>query len=358
MSALSSNLIAQSTELTFPAIVQYSYGEPGDVLRLIDLPKSNLRLGPDDALIRVLKRPIHPGDLHMIRASPKSGVATPIAEGATRGPGFEGVGVVEEIGAAEQAKSRFSVGQRVAFFSGSARAWASHVKVPASALVALPDDISDSVAAQLLINSITAKVALRAGHRALPADVTLPVNIVQSAAGSSVMRLITAFAIELGVRPIRLVRSKAGIAKLLEQHPDVPAIATDQENWKVQVRKVLEKNPVYVAMDAVGGSLVGDLGSLLQNGGTVVNFGWLDDANADLSSFAPRGLSFKGINLGAWFSEFNATEKEEHIRSALTLAQRSPELFEVAAEYPLSEYREAIEHVTRPGKSGTVLLTD
>jgi hypothetical protein len=50
-------------------------------------------------------------------------------------------------------------------------------------------------------------------------------------------------------------------------------------------------------------------------------------------------------------------ERAEDVAFTARLAESAPELFEVAARYDLADFAKAIDHVRRPGKSGTVLLT-
>jgi hypothetical protein len=40
----------------------------------------------------------------------------------------------------------------------------------------------------------------------------------------------------------------------------------------------------------------------------------------------------------------------------LNLATNHPQLFEVAHEYEFDDFQRAIQHVSRPGKTGVVLL--
>jgi len=49
-------------------------------------------------------------------------------------------------------------------------------------------------------------------------------------------------------------------------------------------------------------------------------------------------------------------EKRKDFELALSLATNHPELFEVAHEYGLSIFKEPFQHVSRPGKTGIVLL--
>lgn len=241
------------------------------------------------------------------------------------------------------------------FFSGTARSWAEYARVSVESLVPVPDDVDDATAAQLLINTMTAQVVLRTGHFALPIP-QLPVTVIQNAAGSAVMRIITALGLKIGLTLIRLVRSDESAVQLARSLPGGTVISTQQAGWQDKVRAAAGTDPIYVAFDAVGGSQMSELATLLMDGGTIVNFGWLGDGAPDLSNFAPRRLTFRGIIFSEWFS-LPQEEREKFRSSAIELARTVPEAFPVAAEYPLANFREAIDHATRPSKSGIVLLT-
>ena len=57
----------------FIAIEHSEYGNPTSVLRLVERPMSEVEPGPNDALVRVSKRPIHPGDLLIIAGDKRGG---------------------------------------------------------------------------------------------------------------------------------------------------------------------------------------------------------------------------------------------------------------------------------------------
>ena len=78
----------------FRAIVQSEYGAPEKVLRIAKRQLKSEELGVDDALIKVIARPIHPGDIQILSALPQGGPVVPIPEGTVRVPGFEGVGTI------------------------------------------------------------------------------------------------------------------------------------------------------------------------------------------------------------------------------------------------------------------------
>jgi NADPH:quinone reductase-like Zn-dependent oxidoreductase len=230
------------------------------------------------------------------------------------------------------------------------------VVVPASAVFAVPDSISDDVAAQLLINSITALEMLRTGHDSLPRDAGLSPFVLITAAASSVNRLVAGIALGLGVRPILLVRSEEGAVKLRAKSSNVPVISTAANNWKDKIASELDGTPLYCAFDAVGGVFLNDIASVLSDGATIVSVGWQGEGTPDLSMFAPRGLAIKGVSLGRWGINNDSEQRAKHVETAIKLGVTSPQLFEVEAQYNLSDFQLAIDHVFRPGKSGVVIL--
>ena len=337
----------------YVAITHDVYGEPGDVLSISRKTLASLEHVSENVLVRVTKTPIHPGDLHMVRNLPNGGAQPAIK--SFRVPGFEGVGVIERIGSQANAKNKLRVGQRVSFFYGSASAWASYVSVPASALIAVPDDVPDAIAAQMLINTVTAKIVLRAGHNAMPTDHQGPVSILQTAAGSAVGLLISRLALDLGVTPVRLVRYRQRAVSLLKTLPGSPVIATEDADWKAQVRAALGEVPLRVAIDSVGGSFLDEITPLLAHGGAIISFGWLGDGQPDLSGFAPNELSLRGAAISGW-GKSSIEVRASDLQAAVHLAQKTPELFPVAAEYAFDDFQNAIKHVGN-SKVGTVLLS-
>jgi NADPH2:quinone reductase len=156
----------------FRAIVQSEYGAPEKVLRIAKRQFKSEEFGTDDVLVRVTARPIHPGDIQVLRALPQGGAVEPIPEGTLRIPGLEGVGTILRLGTNPEVAKRFSEGQRVAFFP-TMGSWTECVVVGYNSLSPVPDEISDQIAAQMLINTITASVLLKAGGNSLKAPTSL-----------------------------------------------------------------------------------------------------------------------------------------------------------------------------------------
>ncbi len=226
------------------SIVHRELGDPAQVLRLEQTPVP--ALGPKQILVRTSYAPIHPGDLLGVKGSPAAG--TPPAIGSDgRVPGFEGAGVVTEVGRGVDPASGIKPGARVAFFPAGST-WSEQVVVPAGSIVLLPEDVSDVVGAQMLINTVTALTALRAAHDSLPLDAREDVVVIVTAAGSAVGRLIVKLLMERGVFPIRLVRSEAGAAALANLFPGSPVFATETDGWTERVRAAAGGRPIHVAI--------------------------------------------------------------------------------------------------------------
>jgi hypothetical protein len=55
----------------FRAIVQTEYGAPEKILRIANRQLKCEELGADDVLVKVIARPIHPGDIQILSALPQ-----------------------------------------------------------------------------------------------------------------------------------------------------------------------------------------------------------------------------------------------------------------------------------------------
>src|SRR6266481_3320912 len=339
----------------FKAIVQTEYGAPEKVLKIAKRRLKSDKLGAQETLLKVITRPIHVGDVHIVEALPQGGPIAPIPEGTLRTPGFEGVGTIVRLGTGTNAAKRFFEGQRVAFFPANG-SWAEYVIVNQNSLLALPNEVADQIAGQMLINTITASFLLRTGHNSLRPPITPPVFILQNAAASGVGRLLTQIAFDRGVRPIRLVRSQQSAEKLNSDLPGVSIISTSDSNWKKQVSDALEGHKLEVAFDALGGKAIDDLAEVVDDGATVINFGSLEsNTGTNIFSLASNNVALRSIHIGSWF-RLSESEKQKDFELALNLAKNHPALFQVAHEFEFDDFQKAIRHVFTAGKAGIVLL--
>jgi NADPH:quinone reductase-like Zn-dependent oxidoreductase len=141
-------------------------------------------------------------------------------------------------------------GTRVAFFPGRA-AWSEHALVSADFVTAIPDTISDEIAAQLHVNPLTTALLRRAVIRAG----VQPGNdvVVLTAAGSAVAKLVIATLGRMGIDAIGVVRSDSGAAELSALVPGLPVISTQSEGWQERLTAVAANRPIKAVLDPVGG---------------------------------------------------------------------------------------------------------
>jgi NADPH:quinone reductase-like Zn-dependent oxidoreductase len=262
---------------------------------------------------------------------------------------------VSEVGAKVDPALGLKQGLRVAFFPASG-AWSDEAVVPASSVVPLPDSIPDEVGAQMMINTVTALIVIRAAHDSLPPDARTGVVTLLTGAGSAVGRLIGKVLTERAVKVVRLVRSEVSAARLTSVLPGSPVFATEVAGWKDRVRAAAEGAKIHVAIDSVGGRLLGDVADLLaERTGTVINFGSLGGETSDIRLFSPRSLTLKGVVLGSWMQQ-PPEQRKADIALAQRLALKPGTLFEVAERYSPSRIADAVTHVSQAGRAGVVLI--
>lgn len=153
------------------AIVHHEFGPPGEVLKTEprDIPDP----GKDEVLVRVLLRPIHPGDIASIIGPGVGPTAGPHV------PGLEGMGVVTRCG--DHIDPALE-GERIAFFPVDG-AWSDFLVIPAALCVRVPDGVPDDLASLALINSIAVRLLMTEVDAAWKGE---PAPFVQTAAGSAV----------------------------------------------------------------------------------------------------------------------------------------------------------------------------
>ncbi|MEU6546756.1 zinc-binding dehydrogenase [Streptomyces sp. NPDC046859] len=329
-------------------LVHTRQGDPAQVLTLREDPDPPPRPGAGQVLVRLLVRPVHPGDLIGVEGLP--GLPEQ-RRPEVRTPGVEGMGVVESVGPDVRA---LRPGQRVAVFPAPGT-WADLVVVAAERAVPVPDGVSDETAALMLVNPLTLLMLYRAVENALRQRKG---PVLQTAAGSSIGRLVSAAAVRHDLPLVNLVRSASGARTMRSLYPTLPVITTSDGDWREQVRRLTGGQDVQVVLDCVGGAMTQDLVALLADGGTLITYGRLGPGTTTLEQLplGQRGLTIRGVTVWHW-THRTPEERAQDIAFALELAQSTPELFEVAARYDLADFKAAVEHARRPGKRGTVLLT-
>lgn len=332
------------------AIVFTRFGEPEKVLDLTTLPDPTPP-GPGEVVVRVTKRQLHPGNLMMVRG--KFNIPLP-ADGFLI-PGADGVGIVEAVGQGVDS-SGLKPGMRV-IFNPSPGAWAERLTVRAEFVTSIPDDLPDSIAAQMLPNAVIALMLLRAAQRAVP-DAGRKIPILLNAAGSSVARFLIIAARRRGLKVVGAVRSIKGAKVLSARFPDMPVVSTDDPDWLEHVRHAAGEQPLQVIMDPVAGAMVSNFVPLLGDGGALLLYGAMSpDPITYPFSGVPREIMLRGVSSSRWVQNTSAEQRREDVAEAIEIGRTAPEQFEVEADYDLAGFANAIEHIERANRNGAVLLS-
>jgi NADPH:quinone reductase len=316
-------------------------GSPAEVLRLeeVDLPAP----GPGQVRVRMLKAPVNPSDLLFIRGK----YAIPPQLPAT--PGFEGVGVVEAIGSG--LLPRLLSGRRVAVLGSLTGTWASHTIVSARQVVPVSGRLSDEQAAMFFVNPATAWLLTR-----VVLNLRLGETLVQSAAASSVGRMVIRLGQRYGFDTINIVRREEQ-AESLRAMGAQRVLVSEGPGLSPLLRTLLPEG-VLKAIDPVGGVVASELASCLGERGELVLYGTLSDAPLSIS---PRdlltvGATLRGFWLGQWMKGQSLLGKLRIVRNVSRLVADGTLATVPGPQFPLSQIAQAVTAAEQTNRAGKVLL--
>ena len=315
-----------------------------DVLQIVELPVEAPRRG--QLRVRVLAAGVGATDVAML------GGNYPFAPKIPFVPGYEVAGTVDAIG---EGVTGFEFGQRVAALTvyGS---FAEFLVREAEHFLPVPDEVSDSDAAAVILNYGTAwqmihRVAkVRAGQTAL----------VTGAAGG-----VGTAALQL----LRLAGVKTYGAASEKKHAlvrSLGAIPIDYRNGRLdRLVRALEPGGVDYVFDAVGGANIGPCIGALRRGGLIVGFGFLG-APGILPKIAMFFNLFVGARLRGRRGDFYGISAL-YRKDPRPLREDLPKIFALLAEkkidplvtrtFSLLDARQAIELVASGSVEGKIVLT-
>ena len=323
--------------------VQYAeFGHPPQVLHAVDLADD--RPGAGEVLVTVEATPIHPSDL--LTVSGEYGLQPELPTV----PGQEGVGRIAELG---EGVSGFATGDLVLLPLGCGT-WRSQLRLPATALIPLPDTVDPVQASLMSINPLTAKLLLSEIVALQPGD-----WVIQNAANSSVGHYLVALAKQRGIKTINLVRRGGGIDRHIRELGGTEVIVDKGQDLSLDIHSITGGDPVRLAIDAVGGSATSLLASCLSPGGSLVNYGAL---SGDPCSIHPGQLIFRDIRMqGFWLVNWLRDTPAEQVKA--TLAELGEQIVtgrlqaEIGGSYPLERIKEAARHAMQDSRDGKIILT-
>jgi NADPH2:quinone reductase len=264
------------------------------------------------------------------------------------GIGSEGAGVVEEVG---PGVTDLEPGDRVAYGNGPSGAYSEARVMPADRLVVLPDGISDSQAAAMMLKGMTTEYLIRKIYKVGKGDV-----ILFHAAAGGVGLIACQWAKALGATVIGTVGSdeKAALAKAHGcDHP----IVTTREDFVERVKELTNGEKVPVVYDSIGKDTFFKSLDCLRPLGMMVLFGQSSGpvGPVDLGIFVQKGSLF-----------FTRPSLNNYAAKRADMAAMAKDLFEVVLSgqvkiqinqtYPLKEAAQAHRDLESRKTTGSTVL--
>lgn len=178
--------------------------------------------------------------------------------------GFEGVGIVECVGAAV---SDFAIGDRVAYGIPPLGSYSELRNYPAARLLHLPDGLEDKQVAALLMKGMTAHYLLHRTYKVKPGDTIL----VHAAAGGMGL-ILCQWAKALDATVIGTVSSEAKAEAAQAAGCHYPVVRS-QESFVDKVREVTDGEGAAVVYEAIGKDTLQDSLDCLRPMGVCAAYG-------------------------------------------------------------------------------------
>jgi len=321
------------------AAVYERHGNPADVLHVESRPCPTP--GTGEAIVKMRAAPINPADLNQIEGK------YPIRAELPATPGFEGAGVVIDIGA----NVTNIAPKALVILPHNIGTWRDAVAVRADELVVVPAGIEPVYAAMLKINPMTA-------WRLLHDYVDLEKGdwLIQNAANSAAGRAVIQIAHELGYKTVNAVRRAELIDELHAEGGDV--VLVDGENVRQEVKAATNGAPIRLGLNAVGGDSALRLANCLAPESTLVTYGAMSLQPLKISNglLIFKDLRFRGIWINKWYDNATKQERMEAFRPLFEMAKRGLLKTKVEKAYPLMEAKAAVTHAAQGKRSGKIIF--
>ena len=311
-------------------------GTPQEVLYLkeSEMPQAK----PHEVLIRVTARNINPSDIMFVRGM--YGITPKLPSSA----GFEACGVVEK----SDESGKVPVGTRVMFTAIGT--WKEYVCIPAALVIPVPTQMPDSVACQAFVNPMTAYGMIEDAE--LEAGQWLLLTAGASAFGKFAIQMAKA----KGIRVAATVRHEYQKQLLLDLGAELVINTATEKLAKV----IFEKTEVGVdvVFDAVGGELGVKALSCLKQKGRMMVFGALALENLSINSglLIFKNLRIEGFWLSSWIESLSAEQRMKAFQRVFGFLMQDESKVDVAATYPLAEFKAALDAYEKAGRNGKILL--
>ena len=263
-------------------------------------------------------------------------------------PGGEMCGEIEAVGAGV---TGFKTGDRVATGTAMKGCYTEKRNIDADLLVKVPREISDDVAAAMMLQGMTVQFLLRQVYKVSKGD-----TILIHAAAGGVGLILCQWAKALGATVIGTVGSP-GKARLAKAHGCDYPIIYSRENFVDRVRKITRGEMVPVVYDSIGKATWPASLDCLQKRGTFVSFG---SASGPIPDFSPTILMLKGSLMMTRPTLFDFADTPESMRKmaadVMKMIKSGEVKIEVNHKYSLREASRAHRDLAARKTTGSIVL--
>ena len=324
---------------TINAAVYETHGNPADVLHVESRPWPTP--AADEVIVKIRAAPVNPADLNQIEGK------YPIRAELPATPGFEGAGVIVDVGTKVNGLTSGSL----VILPHNVGTWREAVAVNADELVVVPEGIKPVHAAMLKINPMT---AWRLLHDYV--DLARGDWLIQNAANSAAGRAVIQIARELGYKTVNIVRRSELIDELRAEGGHV--VLVDSENLRHEVKDAVDGQSIRLGLNAVGGESALRLTNCLAPGSTLVTYGAMSLQPLKIPNglLIFKDLRFRGIWINKWYDNATPTQRMEAFQHLFEMAKRGLLQTKIEKAYPLSEAKTAVAHAARGQRSGKIIF--
>jgi trans-2-enoyl-CoA reductase len=273
-------------------------------------------------------------------------------------PGIESVARIDTLGTGV---SNLSVGQRVVpcysfgntgVMSGHG-SWREYGVIKADYCIPVPDDVPDEFAAQLIVNPFTVVSMIR--------ELEIPRGqyLIQSAAGSTLGRMVIQLANHWGLKTINLVRRSELVAELKALGADHVLNTQEETDIPARVREITGGNMAYAGIDAVAGDLMPQLTGSIRNDGTLFLYGAMSDTTfkGSVNDCIFRGVTIEGFWITPRFSKAGMDKNRETAAEIFRLMADGVMTPNTGTHYDVGQLDKAIAESKGGARNGKVLIT-
>lgn len=304
-------------------------------------------LGAEDVLVKIEAAALNRADLLQREGN------YPPPPGCPDWMGLEIAGTIVEVADGAKEKSNWKVGDKVCALLGGG-GYAEYVNVKYDMLMPVPEGCTMVEAAALPEAFATAYLNLFWEGNIKSGD-TLLMNAGASGLASVIIPMAKAF----GVRVITTVLSDELAASIKHLNADVVVNTTKEDISDVLKQQLEEGHPVTVAIDCLGGDIMGKCLHFMEHGGRWIMIATLagDFTQIDMRNIYVRNVRIIGSTLRSRKPEVKAqilSKLVEEIWPKVSSGEVKPTIYKVL---PITEAEEAHDILYRGENVGKVVLT-